>query len=75
MVNKGGDGKQQNEIEEEHVPGSSCQNIELLARRNSATWGRLSKGDRDRIVANGPLPNPKEFPRDQTCRVFPTSLL
>ena len=61
--------------EEKHVPGSSCSNTELLARSDVTTWDRLNKGDRDRIVANCPLPNPKEFPRDQTGGVFPTSIL
>ena len=61
--------------EEKHVPGSSCPNTELLARGDVTTWDRLNKGDRDRIVASCPLPNPKEFPRDQTGRVFPTSIL
>ena len=61
--------------EEEHILEPSCQNIEFLKRPDVATWDRLSKGDRDKIVAKGPLPNPKVFPRDQICRVFPTSIL
>ena len=78
-----GSGKKENEIEahvvmsqeKEHIPEPLCQNTELLARYDVTTWDRLSKGDRDRIVANGPLPDTKEFPKDQTGRVFPTSIL